>query len=75
MAEKTSKPNELGDNLRPTDAAQYVGLSTSKLAKLRMEANRDKGPKFVKVCGCVIYRRADLDAWLESHIVETGEAA
>ena len=60
---------QLYDNMRPTDAAIYVGVSKSHLDKLRLPRNRHLGPKFVKVGGCVIYRRADLDAWLASHVV------
>ncbi len=29
-----------------------------------MRQNREAGPPFVKIAGCVLYRRADLDAWL-----------
>ena len=60
----------LYDNFTPRQAAEYVGLSTSLLAKLRMSENRSRGPAFVKIGKAVIYRRADLDAWLASHVVE-----
>ena len=60
----------LPDNLRPRDAARYLGVSTSLLAKLRMREKRDCGPRFVKLSGCVIYRRSDLDAWLERNATE-----
>lgn len=60
---------QIRDNLRPAEAADYIGLSVSKLAKLRMQANRHDGPPFVKICGCIVYRRADLDAWLATHLV------
>ncbi len=56
-------------NLRPTEAADYTGVSLSHLAKLRMEINRGKGPAFAKVAGCVVYRRADLDQWLSDNLV------
>jgi predicted DNA-binding transcriptional regulator AlpA len=55
---------------RTPDAARYVGVSESMLNKLRMKHLRAQGPKFAKVCGCVVYRRADLDQWLSSHLVE-----
>ena len=55
--------------MRPRAAAAYSGISVSKLAKLRVEQNRRDGPPFVKVAGCVVYRRSDLDAWLERHLV------
>jgi len=58
------------NNLRPVDAAAYTGLSESTLAKLRMRHNRSKGPNFLKISACVIYRRTDLDAWMDQHVVE-----
>ncbi len=60
------------DNMRPAVAADYLSISDSKLAKLRMAANRKYSPSFVKVSGCVIYRRKDLDDWLERHVVRSG---
>lgn len=58
------------ENMRPPEAAAYLGLSLGTLARLRMATSPRKGPAFVKVAGCVIYRRADLDAWLARHVVE-----
>ncbi|WP_114283716.1 helix-turn-helix domain-containing protein [Candidatus Halocynthiibacter alkanivorans] len=55
--------------MRAAAAALYLGLSTSKLAKLRMKNQRRDGPPFAKVCGSVIYRKSDLDAWLETNLV------
>lgn len=55
--------------MRPPLAANYTGRSESSLAKLRMTHNREKGPRFIKQGGVVLYRRVDLDAWLESHFV------
>ncbi|RYH06045.1 DNA-binding protein [Tropicimonas sp. IMCC6043] len=55
--------------MRPVAAAEYTGLSTSMLAKLRMRVNRSDGPDFIKVSGCVLYRRTDLDNWLRGHVV------
>jgi hypothetical protein len=57
-------------NMRPSQAALYTGLSESTLAKLRMRHMRDGGPKYIKVSGCVIYRRSDLDAWMDEHVIE-----
>ena len=64
-------PNLTTDNLRPQEAARYLGVSTSMLNKLRMKRTRHQGPKFAKICGCVVYRRADLDAWLAQNMVVT----
>lgn len=50
--------------LRPADAAAYLGLALSTLAKLRMEGT---GPRWSKATArAVIYRREDLDAWIAS---------
>ena len=56
--------------VRPRDAALYTSIPLSTLAKLRMRANRAKGPKVVKISGCVIYRKSDLDEWMEQNVVE-----
>ena len=48
--------------VRAPDAAKYLGLSTSTLAKLRMSGI---GPTFAKLGRrVVVYRLADLDDWL-----------
>ncbi|EYD75295.1 hypothetical protein Rumeso_03119 [Rubellimicrobium mesophilum DSM 19309] len=57
------------DYLDPQRAAEYLGLSVSFLAKLRMAENRHRGPAFVKLGKVVLYRRTDLDQWLASHVV------
>jgi predicted DNA-binding transcriptional regulator AlpA len=63
-------PGMLSENLRPRDAAQYLGVSESLLAKLRMRDRREIGPTFIKISGCILYRRSDLDAWLDQNAVE-----
>lgn len=55
------------DYLRPREAAQYVGHSASTLAKLRMRHMRKNGPTFIKRGGVILYRRDDLDEWLNNH--------
>ena len=57
-------------NMRPPEAALYTGLSESKLAKLRMRHKRTMGPNFLKISGCVVYRRSDLDRWMDSHSID-----
>lgn len=48
--------------LRAPIAAQYLGISCSTLAKMRL---RGDGPPYSKVGPrLVMYDRADLDAWL-----------
>lgn len=59
--------------MRPNAAATYVGVSASKLAKLRMRDHRLLGPKFSKIAGCIVYRKEDLDAWVEDNVVVPDE--
>ena len=50
--------------LRAPDAAEYVGLAASTLAKMRL---RGSGPTFLKAGPrVVVYDTRDLDAWLAS---------
>lgn len=67
---KENPLNNQHNNMRPSQAATYTGLSESTLAKLRMRHNRDSGPKYIKISGCVIYRKADLDDWMDNFVVE-----
>ncbi|MEM7480301.1 MAG: helix-turn-helix domain-containing protein [Acidobacteriota bacterium] len=43
-------------------AAEYLGLAPATLETLR---SRGGGPPFVKLGRRVVYRREDLDVWLE----------
>lgn len=56
------------DNMKPGDAARYLGLSQSLLAKMRMKCDPRTGPPFARVGKAIIYRRADLDAWLAGQV-------
>ncbi len=50
--------------MRAPHAAQYLGLSASTLAKMRL---RGDGPPYSKAGPrIVIYERSDLDDWLAS---------
>lgn len=51
--------------LRAEQAAQYLGLSASTLAKLRIYGN---SPRYMKLGRRVVYNTVDLDAWLTSHL-------
>jgi predicted DNA-binding transcriptional regulator AlpA len=44
-------------------AAEFVGLSQSTLAKLRLNGN---GPTYCKLGRRVVYRPPDLEQWLQS---------
>jgi predicted DNA-binding transcriptional regulator AlpA len=46
-------------------AAKLLGLATSTLAKLRLSGN---GPVYCKLGRRVVYRREDLEGWLESRV-------
>lgn len=49
--------------LRTPEAAKYIGLSASTLAKFRLSGD---GPKFIKLGKRAIgYDQQDLDSWLE----------
>lgn len=48
---------------RPREAAKYLGISDSTLAKWRV---RGDGPPHAKLGGIVIYDLNDLDDWLAS---------
>jgi len=47
----------------PRTCAAYLGVSVLTLACFRCKG---QGPDFIKVGGCVRYRRSALEAWLES---------
>jgi excisionase family DNA binding protein len=49
--------------LTARDAADLLGLAPSTLAKLRLNGN---GPVYCKLGRRVLYRRADLEEWLQS---------
>jgi excisionase family DNA binding protein len=46
--------------LRPREAAEYLGLGHSTLAKLRLSGG---GPRFRKLGRCVRYHPDDLERW------------
>ena len=46
------------------NAADWTGLSTSTLAKLRLTGN---GPTYAKLGRRVVYRIDDLEEWIEAH--------
>jgi excisionase family DNA binding protein len=61
------------DILNTKEAAAYVRLGKPTLERFRISGD---GPKYCKLGGAVRYRKADLDAWLESRLTgSTSEAA
>lgn len=56
------------------EAAQYLGLSESYLAKLRMGTFPEAGPAFCRIGQRAIrYRKSDLDVWMSSRIERVAE--
>ncbi|MBF0185323.1 MAG: helix-turn-helix domain-containing protein [Magnetococcales bacterium] len=53
-------------NYRQAQAAEYLQLAEATLEKMRC---RGDGPKFAKLGRTVIYRKQDLDAWIESRVI------
>ena len=51
-------------HLRTPEAADYLGLSTSLLEKMRIRGN---GPRYAKLGRLVVYAISDLDAWVNEH--------
>lgn len=49
-------------------AAEWTGLSTSTLAKLRLSGN---GPTYIKLGRRVAYKPEDLDAWINANRVNS----
>jgi predicted DNA-binding transcriptional regulator AlpA len=56
---------EIPKAISASAAAIFVGLSKSTLAKLRLSGN---GPTYCKLGRRVVYRRQDLESWLESRL-------
>lgn len=63
----------IAENMRPAKAAQYLGVSKSFLDQARVSGT---GPKYAKISPTlVIYRRADLDAFLAARVVRSTSEA
>jgi excisionase family DNA binding protein len=58
---KTSQSDEL---LTPDEAAAYLKLSKSWLAKARLNGN---GPPYHKLGGCIRYSLASLQQWIKAN--------
>lgn len=64
---------EIKEYLSPNEAAEYTGISRSQLAKLR---HSGRGCTYIRLGdsptkAIIRYRRTDLDAWLESNLIQT----
>lgn len=56
---------EIATLIGADEAAAYLNLSPSTLAKMRLAGT---SPKFVKMGRRVAYRREDLDAWVHERL-------
>ena len=64
------RTTEAQQALTPQQAARYLGVSD---ATLRLWRSRCKGPRYFKAGEKLVrYRRADLDAWIETRLSESG---
>lgn len=50
------------------DAAAYIGRRPSALRAWRMQG---RGPSYIRYGRSIVYRREDLDTWLNAHRVHT----
>ncbi|MBF0140969.1 MAG: helix-turn-helix domain-containing protein [Magnetococcales bacterium] len=60
--------NKENEYLKSKPAAAYLKVSLSSLEKGRKSGN---GPPYVKLQKSVVYRRCDLDRWMEKQLVGT----
>lgn len=66
-----TKPTEVLDRMNTQRAADYLGLRPTTLNNWRIAG---KGPRFMRIGSRVVYRQADLDAYLETRTVETTDS-
>ena len=52
------------ENMRPVDAAAYLTISVQRLAKMRLTGD---SPPFCRVGRSIVYRKADIDSWLDAN--------
>jgi len=63
----------LSNIMNTVEAADYTRLSKPTLERFRVHGG---GPRYAKLSGAVRYRRADLDDWIESRLINsTSEVA
>ena len=55
--------------LTGTDAAAYLGVHANTLIRWRQE---NKGPAFSRYGTRVVYRKEDLDGWLQQQLIPAG---
>ncbi len=68
MGSRTAAKSVETDIMTTKEAAGYVRLGKPTLEHYRITGY---GPVYCKLGGAVRYRKADLDAWLESRLVKS----
>ncbi|MDR0285236.1 MAG: helix-turn-helix domain-containing protein [Propionibacteriaceae bacterium] len=68
----TRDPRDWPPLLSTFDTADYLGVPRQTLANWR--TRNHAGPVFLRVGRKVMYRRVDVDAWVESRRTDPGEA-
>ena len=63
------KNKNVREYMRPNDAARYLRMSASKLAKMRMSGVAEVGPLYSKMGACILYERKELDEWVRQNAV------
>lgn len=58
----------MNDLMNTREAASYLRLGKPTIERFRITG---EGPAYLKLGGAVRYRRCDLDAWLESCIIQS----
>jgi predicted DNA-binding transcriptional regulator AlpA len=67
---KVPAPLQANASLRADEAAAYLGISKSWLAKLRLRSSA--GPRFIKLSPRLItYRLSDLEAWRDARCMRS----
>ncbi len=61
-------PNEPTTYLTPPEAAEYLRISTSTLAKLRVYGG---GPAFTRIGRAIRYTRTELDAFMAARVARS----
>ena len=69
MDTHTYRIDTVPENMRPVQAARYLGVSKSFLDQARVTGT---GPRYSKVSSTlVIYRRVDLDAFVAERVIRS----
>jgi len=65
------EPDMPPEILNTRETAAYTRLGKPTLERFRLTG---EGPRYAKLGGAVRYRRCDIDAWLESRLINSTSA-